>query len=683
MVALVVTAAPSALGAPPLGAPPPGAAPPAPAPAAPVTEIVVSGQHRGTVSPGLFGANLLWPHGSGGAFDATANRFYPGFVAAARRLGISAIRYPGGTTADSFHWARAIGPASRRRANEPFGMQATRFSQLKNLVDGPIPSTVGPDEFGRLLGRTGAVGNVVVNFATGTVAEAADFVAYMTAARSPHPSSNPADPSYWSALRARYGHPSPYDVTYWEVGNEQQVPVEYGWRAGTLVALGPHQVPCPPGATATCLYAFGGTTRFSRQPVGTFANEMPSASRSTGKANQSFFAYYPPVVPRSEQVAVAGVTWQEVADLSRAGPSAHDYRFSPLDGRITFGNGIHSAIPPRGVEITVSYESGPHAGFVAYYRAMKRMNPRAQICESEETDVTFLRLMGSAHPYDCVELHQYAAPRNVHAPLVRYEQDLMAYPPRQGATVARLQAEIRRFSGRDVPVVLTEYGQLVAPMPTRDPTFILSLDEALLVATQLREWIDHGLPLAEKYLLTSSPFLVNDPRRVSVDSVVAVADREGAPEWDPGLSIDSAMIAGPGPRFVVEPSGLALGLLHRLAGSDRLASSVLHGPVMRPPGVPVLLTLAAIPSGAAARLQVLVVNSSPTTSVRARLVFRGARHGRHLTVALLDGPSPTAYNTVAHPTTVRTTWRSLEVGIGPLAWSFPAHSVSLLTFEGG
>ena len=141
------------------------------------------------------------------------------------------------------------------------------------MLDGPQASTVGPDELGKLLDETGAIGTVTVNFATGTAQEAADFVAYMAAPLG-GPSSSPADPGYWATLRARNGHPAPYEVPYWEVGNEQSFPGQYGWRSGQLVSLGPGARSCPPGQVPTCLYAFGGTTAFSSQTVGTFAEGL-------------------------------------------------------------------------------------------------------------------------------------------------------------------------------------------------------------------------------------------------------------------------------------------------------------------------------------------------------------------------------------------------------------------------
>ena len=502
----------------------------------------------------------------------------------------------------------------------------------------------------------------------------------MTAPESKRPSSNPAEPSYWAALRAKNGHPAPYDVPYWEVGNEQVFPGQYGWRSGRVVSVGPHTTRCPTGQVATCLYAFGGTTEFTGQAVGTFADELPSASYSTGAPHQTFYVYFPPVVPHRATVYVAGRPWSEVVNLSSARPQARVYALSPATGAIRFGNGAHGEVPPDGAKITASYESGPHGGFVEFYRAMRAMNPRVVICESEETDVAFLQVMGDRYPYDCVELHEYARPADFLAPLDEYELALLAFPVREGAALAALQGEIHRYSGKDVPVVITEYGQLVAPVPAADPQFNLSLDEGLLIGAELVEWIDHGVRVAEKYLVDSSPFLPTGIARatslkertlkpvLSIDKAVVGT----------GLSADSAMVAHHGREFVAEPTGEVLGLMARLAGTELLPVSTVDGPLMSAlkHKVPRLWTTAAVSRRGC--LYLVGINADPTAAVPVEVVLDGFRHSSWLRAYMLDGPGATAYNTASHPQEVTTTTKTAEVGSGDFAWTFPAHSVSLL-----
>jgi alpha-N-arabinofuranosidase len=660
------------------GPPANGAVPPAADQAARVPEIVVKPGAHGLISKYLFGTNLLWADNAEGAFDPATGSFYPGFVSALRRLGITALRYPGGTTSDSFDWLRAIGPRARRQPNEPYGMQAARLSKACCVLDGPRPSDVGPNEFGRLLDDIGATGTVTVNFATGTTREAADFVAYMTAPLSKDPSSSPAEPSYWAALRARDGHPAPYDVPYWEVGNEQYFRGQYGWRSGQLVSIGPHAGPCPPELAPNCLYAFGGTTAFSSQSVGTFADQLPSASYSTGAPGQKLYVYFPPVVPDSAIVYVGGQPWSQIAHMSAAGPEAEVYTFNPAAGAIAFGDGAHGEIPPAGAKITVSYESGPHGGFVEFYRAMKAMGPKIHVCESEGTDAVFLQVMGRRYPYDCVGLHEYARPKDTGAPLLDYEKGLLSFPPSEGATLARLQGEIRRFSGRDVPVVITEYGQLVAPVPETDPQFNLSLDEGLFIGAQLIEWIGHKVPLAEKYLTASAvgPAPITTAVKVGDPSPLALR-RTDAAMVRSGLSVNNAIITHDGPVFVAEPAGQVIGLMSRLGGLRLISATTLNDPVLYEAGKARVLWVVA-GATATGRVDLVVVNAGPVAPVTATVVLDGRTGTGQLQACVLDGPSPTAYNTAAVPDEVSTRCTTAHVGKRMFNWRFPAHSVTLL-----
>ncbi len=266
-------------------------------------------------------------------------------------------------------------------------------------------------------------------------------------------------------------------------------------------------------------------------------------------------------------------------------------------------------------------------------------------------------MMGRKYLYDCVELHEYAKPTDIDAPMTQYEEGLMAAPVGEAATLAALQGEIRHYSGRDIPVVMTEYGQLVTPMPKADPEFNLSLDEGLLSGAQLEQWATHGVPLAEKYLLDSVPFLGTYPYI--------------------GLSTYSAMLAGPGPNFLVEPTGEVLGLMSRLAGTQRLGSTTLDDPKIGP-GIdaPDLWVMASTSSTGGVNL--LVINASPVNPVRTRVDIDGMVHKDRVHVVVLDGQNPTAYNTPAHPDSVTTAASSAEVGNGDFSWTFPAHSVTLL-----
>ena len=262
-----------------------------PATPLPAPSITVDAVHPGaTINPGVFGSDFLAPFGGMGSFDPDASAFWPSFTTQlTSEVGAGSLRFPGGITGQSYQWMRAIGPEPGRGAN-PVGPSG-----------GPSPSTVGPDEFGSLLDLTGAEGVVDVDFATGTAAEAADFVHYMT---------DPQGTSTWAQERADNGHPAPYDVPYWEVGNEELTP-DY-WRSGTTVSAGTPPAnanACP--TVATCEYIYGGTTSFTDQRVVLAADRRSSAAVSTGAAGQSFQVVYPPVVSGTATVQVDGAAWTQ------------------------------------------------------------------------------------------------------------------------------------------------------------------------------------------------------------------------------------------------------------------------------------------------------------------------------------------------------------------------------------
>jgi alpha-L-arabinofuranosidase len=295
---------------------------------------------------------------------------------------------------------------------------------------------------------------------------------------------------------------------------------------------------------------------------------------------------------------------------------------------------------------------------------MKRMNPHVHVCEAEQQHTTFLELMGKTYPYDCVELHEYAWPLDTTTSLPRYEELLLSFPPKEGAQVSALQHAIRLCSGRAIPVVLTECGQFVTPMPVLDLHVNISLDEGLLVASQLIEWIDNNVPLAQKYLFDSAPF--RSGHGLAVSSAAS------------GLSVDNAMIVRSGAQFIVEPTGEAMALMSRLGGAERLASVIVHDPVVVPARnkqVPVLEAVAATRAG---EVQLAVVNTSPGAAVAADVDLGSQEHFSSLSASLLDGPSPTAYNTSAQPSTVASKTTLFGSPKDNFDWTFLAHSLTLL-----
>ncbi|HTT89174.1 MAG TPA: hypothetical protein VMF65_06425 [Acidimicrobiales bacterium] len=597
----------------------------------------------GAVSRAALGQDYEWDFDGMGSFDSASGHYYANFVhQLADGVQPGSLRYPGGTTSDTFHWERAIGPEPQRTPNA-YGPS-----------EGASPSTVGPDEFGQLLDDTGATGVITVNFGTGTAAEAADFVSYMTGA---------VGTSKWADLRAKYGHPKPYDVPWWGVGNEALQPSELYWRAGAPVSVGSHRGPCEP--VVTCLYIYGGSTRFTSQPVVGYATRTPHASVSTGKPGQSFYAAYPPVLTASATVYVSGTAWKRVPNLDTAGPDAHVYVLDPASGRVTFGDGARGAVPPAGSQVTISYVSGPHDGFLQFYKAMKAANPSIKVCSSD-ADPSFIEAMGPSLPYDCLQDDSYASASNAgnDVPIGTYERDIMVAPQQQALEAASLERTATRHAGHAVPLVVMEYGQLLPSNPAGYPDYHYSLDEALLNASQLVEWLHLGTPVADRQIAAGEI-----PR-------AATPCCTKLPGGDPYAT--TAAIGTPGPGTVLEATGELYGLLAGLGGGTLLPVTTDNNPVLATVGGQTAGALLVLAVRKGHELYVAGINRSPSRAVNAGLLLKGSTVTTGGVVERLDGASPLSYNTAAAPHSVRVTRGALAEAGSDLTVNFPAHSVTLL-----
>src|SRR3569623_226648 len=108
-------------------------------------------------------------------------------VAALKAIRVPDVRWPGGCFADEYHWRNGVGPHRRSTVNANWG--------------GAIePDTFGTDEFMDFIHQIGSEAYVSANVGSGTLEEASDWMAYMTADQR---SSAGAD-------RAANGHAEPY-----------------------------------------------------------------------------------------------------------------------------------------------------------------------------------------------------------------------------------------------------------------------------------------------------------------------------------------------------------------------------------------------------------------------------------------------------------------------------------------
>lgn len=591
--------------------------------------ITVGSDEAGpTVAPGLFGLNHRYPHHGFGSFT---DRGVPQarLTEQARRAGVTMLRYPGGTVANTFRWKRAVGPVAQRGC------------QTSGSDGAPLDSAIGPDDHMAMVEQMEAGTTLVVNSATGTPQEAADWVAYMNA---------PVGSSPWADLRAEHGHPEPYGVTWWEVGNEPDVFDQTYW-----MDQHPSMLPLPYPERAR-LYAYGGTTTFRDQPLTTDCDRRRGAAISDGGAGQVRQVAYPPVAA-DPVVTVRDAAWERVEELGHAGPDEPVYTLDRATGRVEFGDGVHGAIPPAGDQLRISYDSGPHAGYADFVRAMKAADPDITVCASYQGRVLVDEMAGDplldcqvSHPYTWLVPPMDAARSHDHA---------MMGTDRQLAHLAGELRDLRTASGREVPLAVSEYG--LSPIPGFDlwqepgGDYLLSLSPALYTASQLVGFAELGVPLALKHSF------VDLPSGGGADGAATSA----------ALGSSHTAVFGPGPDFEPSATAQVLEMLSPLAGSRVIDSDVVGDPehVSAAGRYRALATLVTrSPSGG---LAIAVVNRDRTRAVSADVDPGGDFSS--MTADVLGGPAFDAVRGVERS-------RSEEpLTGGRFRWEFPAHSLTVLT----
>lgn len=167
----------------------------------------------GEISPFLYGQFIEYMGRciDGGVYDEKSPRSRPGGIRAdvlekVRDLGPTLLRFPGGTFVKTFHWEDGVGPKESRRAS-------------KNLIWGGVNTfRFGTCEFIDYCRAIGAEPVLVVNVATGTPEEAANWVEYC----------NGTNDTYYANLRRSHGYPAPFNVKYWALGNEEAAEPDAG-----------------------------------------------------------------------------------------------------------------------------------------------------------------------------------------------------------------------------------------------------------------------------------------------------------------------------------------------------------------------------------------------------------------------------------------------------------------------
>lgn len=615
------------------------------------TEIVVdASSDGGTIHSGVFGVNHRYPYNGFDMWDPAGDRAHPLFVDRFEYVGFTNVRFPGGRTANNYHWQRSIGPLDDRGLHVD-----AAFGRIPAYRE-PLTNEFGVDEFGRFLEGVGSSGTMVVNFATGSAGEAADWVEYMNTPVG----QNPRGGTAWAEVRAENGHPEPYGVRHWEIGNELAGAKTF-WLGDNATEQEKVEK-----------YAFGGSTFFERDTAVGYVDFTPDASLSTGRPNQRFFVRFPPIGPDSDEVFVGEEVWKRIDSLSDAGPEEEVYEINYRRGMIRFGDGEHGAIPKKGSRITISHVSGPHDGFIDFYREMKEVDPETQIGSAFNSPL-FLEAMGTTHPFDFYVAHSYSFFHEDPSNIDELHDLMMTLPDDQASKVQASKDAIARYLGAekaaDIGVVISEWAMSTGKnLGIRQVDYVpddypMSLDGAVYIGLVLQNWLDLGIEVAQKHALVD-------------------ADTDNPPPgYDKSKTAFQALV-GAYPCYVLTPSALVFRIFRSMTGDHLVASEVTGNPTKTIfSGAPLESLRTTASEDDEGNLYLIVINRSGDEAVPARVATRGFEGAGSATVWSLGGPNNLAVNTERAPNKVRIKKAELRgVGSG-FTYLFPKHSVTAFRFD--
>jgi alpha-N-arabinofuranosidase len=141
---------------------------------------------------------------------ADRNGFRSDVVTEIKSLGVPIVRYPGGNFVSGYNWLDGVGPKDKR---------PTVLERAWNSME---TNQFGTNEFVDWCRLAGAEPLLGMNFGTGTVEMAVNYVEYCNVARG----------TKWSDLRRSHGYEQPHNVRYWCLGNEMDGP----WQMGQMTA---------------------------------------------------------------------------------------------------------------------------------------------------------------------------------------------------------------------------------------------------------------------------------------------------------------------------------------------------------------------------------------------------------------------------------------------------------------
>ncbi len=392
----------------------------------------------GRVNRDLFGTNLVTPWaGSPEVLLSDA------FVERMRELGISRIRWPGGTNANNYNWR--IHGWWRNPGTCSSGLD------LRQAVE--------------LCQRIGCELQITVNFGTMSAHDAADLVRFCR-----------------DSLGVR--------VRYWEIGNEihHEHTFEVSWTACNARK-----------------YYFGGSEerrgRFRPSEYSNSRGYKGDLFLGIHLRHGRWFLHFPHIKAGSELVWVgpdsAHLTrWQRV-DFDTVAPGSQGlyYEVDVDSSILRFGVDGKGALPPEDYGVLCEYTTIHHDGYLAFVDSMKAVDPTIRIgaCFPPDTSWSRPTLDSVFSHMDFAILHQYNPEDSDRDPPYTTR---MGYANQDLVWLFAARRALDRWAGRYAPrigLALTEWNfTLAPPLPKRADA---TLAAALFAAERLGQMLVNAAAL--------------------------------------------------------------------------------------------------------------------------------------------------------------------------------------------
>ena len=589
---------------------------------------------RAAVSPYTLGANHRHAYGGFGMYDTEKGEVYPEFLKLTDEANLGVVRYPGGTIANLFTWKDTVGPMEERKPIVLGNSYASVFPYY------------GVDEHMRYTEAIGAEVIYMVGEAAETPEGAADLVEYLNGI----PGENKNGGVDWAQKRADNGHPEPYGVTYFEIGNEMYIANQQYWLDFPSVYGDKDRAH---------RYMTGDTVAITQKPArryGTWTDNL-----SDGSAWQSFYTQYNPVVEDTGEVYVDGKLWTRVNDLEEAGALDRVYEFDAKTGRITFGDGDCGALPAANAKITVSYHHA-HAGFTAYYDAMKEVDPSIKIFANLPYAFNFVE----GTKCDGIVYHNYFAYPSTLEDADELHDAYMELSDKLTQAIDNNVSQLRERTGRqDTIAAVTEFGSINNPV-------IYSEDESEYGRDEARS-LSRALSFARAYMGSAK-----------AESLIHIHQAYTAYSFGGGERLPNAdfvynsMYApyGDDPtKFISGGTALAYSVIGNNLGDSYRNTYIENNPKTGTLTEYDTLSATASVDEETGELYLLVVNADASRDVETIIHLNGYTVTGRARIQTLNANSVDACNTPEHPNDITVTETEETFGGSAFSYTFPAHSL--------